>query len=288
MELTALRAAVERALLTELARQGEFFVPVSSSNRHIHLSQSDADRLFGPGYSFEKLRNLVQSGQYACREQVVLETPKGRLTLRVLGPCRKETQAELSLTEAIGLGLEPVVRMSGDLSGTPGGTLLHGERRVILPRGIMVAARHLHMAPHQALAYGLKDGDRVSLVAEGVRPTAFGDVAVRVGEAHLLEAHLDRDETNAAALPGQGLCRLIKEGEPPSPRKKEPVLPAVPTAKLGKIQRALVTEEAVKAAHQEGQTVVLLDRKAIVTPLARDAALQYRIELRRTQGGDLP
>lgn len=288
MELTALRAAVERVLLTELARKGEYFVPVSSSNRHIHLSQRDADRLFGPGYLFEKLRDLVQPGQYACKEQVVLETPKGRLALRVLGPCRKETQVELSLTEAIGLGLEPVVRMSGDLSGTPGGTILHGDRRVDLPQGIMVAARHLHMTPHQAQAYGLKDGDQVSLVAEGVRPTVFGGVVVRVGDAHLLEAHLDRDETNAAALSGQGLCRLIKEGEQPLPRREELVLSTVPAAKLGKFQRALVTEEAVKAAHQGGQSVLLLDQKAIVTPLARDAALQYRIELRRKQGGNIP
>lgn len=288
MELTSLRAVVERALLTELARGGEFFVPVSSSNRHIHLSQRDADRLFGPEYTFQKLRDLAQPGQYACREQVVLETPKGRLHLRVLGPCRKETQVELSVTDAIGLGLDPVVRMSGDLSGTPGGTILSGEEQVHLPRGIIVAERHLHMASHQAQAYHLKDGDRVSLVAEGVRPTVFGGVVVRVGEAHSLEAHLDRDETNAAALFPQGLCRLVHQKKPSLSPGKVPMPITAPVFKREKGQRTLVTEEAVKAAYQGGQSVLLLDQKTIVTPLARDAALQYRIQLRRQQGGSMP
>ena len=110
-----LRAAVQRVLLTELARAGEAFVPVVSSNRHCHLSQRDVEQLFGPGYQLTKMRELVQPGQFACNERVTIETEKGKLTLRVVGPARDRTQVELALTDAIKLGLRPPIRMSGEL-----------------------------------------------------------------------------------------------------------------------------------------------------------------------------
>ena len=78
-----LRAAVERVILSELAKIGEPYVPVMSSNRHCHLSQADVERLFGPGYQLTKMRDLVQPGQYACNERVTIETEKGKMTLQI-------------------------------------------------------------------------------------------------------------------------------------------------------------------------------------------------------------
>ena len=109
-----LRAAVERVILSELAKIGEPYVPVMSSNRHCHLCQADVERLFGAGYRLTKLRDLVQPGQFACNERVTIETEKGKLTLRVVGPARGKTQVELALTDAIKLGLRPPIRMSGE------------------------------------------------------------------------------------------------------------------------------------------------------------------------------
>ena len=276
MDERALRITVERIVLTELAKSGELIVPVNSSNRHIHLCQQDVDRLFGAGYQLKKLRDLAQPGQYACEERVTLETPKGRLNLRVVGPVRKETQVELSFTEMVKLGIPPMVRMSGDSAGTPGGVISNGDRKVTLERGIMVAARHLHMTDAQAQAYGLKNGDIVSLLAEGIRETVFNNVIVRCGAGHDLEAHIDKDEANAALLNDGALCKIIKQTQTTQAAVKAPT--AV-SAKSDKNQRRLITEDDVKAAHAAGLTSVPHDEKDIITPLAKDAAWELGIEL---------
>ena len=205
-----LRAAVERVILSELAKIGEPYVPVTSSNRHCHLCQADVERLFGAGYRLTKLRDLVQPGQFACNERVTIETEKGKTTLRVVGPARDRTQVELSLTDAIKLGLRPPIRMSGELEGSPGGVLSSGNARITLSSGVIVAARHLHMSPEEAQAFDLRDGDVVSLRVEGPRPATLDGFIVRSGAAHRLEAHIDTDEANACALRDGQLCRVIR------------------------------------------------------------------------------
>jgi len=272
MDEKQFRGMVERIILTRLAAAGERFVPVAASARHVHLSRRDIDRLFSLGYQPRKLRDLTQPGQYACQERVALETPKGRLMLRVLGPPREETQVELSAGDTVKLGLPPVIRMSGELEGTPGGLLVNGDKRLELPRGIIVARRHLHISHREAAAYGLGDGDTVSLTAEGERPLVFRGVIVRVGEEYLLEAHIDQDEANAAALGEGALWRLSTEAA--TPPKKEPTSPA-----KGRRGRALVTEEDVRAAYKAGETRLYHPTDAIITPLARDAARSYGIKL---------
>ena len=105
------------------------------------------------------------------------------MALRVVGPARKETQIERSFTDAVKLGLKPPIRMSGDLEGSPGCTLTNGDRRVTIPRGVIVAERHLHLATDEAEAFGVKDGDVVSLVVEGPRPgTLDGGDVMMVGD----------------------------------------------------------------------------------------------------------
>ena len=214
MNQNELAGVVLRIVLTEVARRGERFVPVNSSGRHVHLSQADVERLFGAGYRLTKLRDLMQPGQYACNETVTLTCEKGSTSLRVVGPARKETQIELSYTDCAKLGVKPVLRMSGDTAGTPGCTLSNGERRVTLDHGVIVAARHLHMSPTEAAAYGLKDGDTVALVVEGERAATLDNLVVRSGEAHSLEAHIDKDEANACGVADGQLCRIVLRGEP--------------------------------------------------------------------------
>jgi putative phosphotransacetylase len=211
---------------------------------------------------------------------VTLETPKGKLVLRVVGPVRKETQIELSVTEMVKLGITPMVRMSGDSAGTPGGVISNGDAKVTLERGIMVAARHLHMSDAQAKTYGLKDGDNVSLHAEGIRDTVFNNVIVRCGDGHELEAHIDKDEANAAGLTDGALCRIFKQSVQTFASRStvnavsSPMKPA-----KAKKERRLITEDDVKAAHAAGFTTVPHDENDIITPLAKDAAWELGLEL---------
>jgi putative phosphotransacetylase len=279
-----LRGIIQRLVLVEMARLGHTYAPVMSSNRHCHLSREDTDRLFGPGYQLTKLRDLVQPGQYACNEKVTMETPKGAVSLRVVGPIRKETQVELSLTDSAKLGLKPPVRMSGRLEDTPGCILKQGDRNITIPRGVIVAARHIHMSAEEAAAYGVKNGDTVSLEVEGPRATTLGNVIVRSGEGHVLEVHIDKDEANACGLEDGTLCRVIVPGRAPKAETpaatRQPSEPAKPTMlDLTGEKARLITEEDVLRAHINGYRVIRYGKDAILTPLARDAAREKRVEL---------
>lgn len=280
MDGKQLRDYVLRVLLAELARQGDFRVPVNASNRHIHLSRNDADALFSPGYELTKLRDLAQPGQYACKEQLMMQTDAGQLLLRVVGPLRRETQIELSFSEAISLKLEPMLRISGSIEGTPGCYLSNGGNRVHIERGVIVAARHMHMSPQEAQIYGLKNGDMVSLHVTGPREAIFSQVIVRSGPGHVLEAHLDREEANACGLADGQLCQIIKADNSSAPSLQPPTKMAATLVRESK-GRGLLSEEDVLAVIHSGQTALRFDKNTIVTPLARDTARENNIELIR-------
>ena len=313
MNQKELAGVVLRLVLAEVAKQGERFVPVNSSGRHVHLSQPDVERLFGAGYRLTKLRDLLQPGQFACNETVTMQCGKGEVSLRVVGPTRPETQIELNYTDCFKLGIPPVVRMSGDTAGTPGCVLANGERRVTLDHGVIVAARHLHMSPTEAAAYGLRDGDTVALAVEGARATTFDKLVVRSGEAHSLEAHIDKDEANACGLQDGQLCRIVPYGQikavspssiappvpAPAPQLPEVHAPAQP-AMAGELKtyvpqkaaeikttmldltgepHCLITEDDVLAADRQQYKLIRHTADAIITPLARDAAAAKGIAL---------
>lgn len=185
-------------------------VPVGVSNRHIHLSQADLEILFGPGYRLRPLRELSQPGEYAAEEVVTIVGPRGVIEgLRVLGPPREHTQVEVSLTDSYRLGLKPPVRESGDLEGTPGIAVVGPRGALTLPRGVILAARHIHMDPETAARCGLKDGQRVQVQVPGERGLVFGNVIIRIKPTYRLELHLDTDEANAALLKNGDVVQIL-------------------------------------------------------------------------------
>lgn len=184
------------------------FLEVEASGRHVHLTEAAALTLFGHGLT--ALRPLSQPGQFVCKERVSLRGPKGELhKVAVLGPCRRENQVELSLTDCVTLGISAPVRLSGRVEGSPGITLLNGERELSLERGVIVAQRHIHMHPEDAARRGIADGDRVRLQVFGSRPAIFEQVPVRVHPNFATCAHLDYDEANACGLKKGGLGRIL-------------------------------------------------------------------------------
>jgi putative phosphotransacetylase len=186
-------------------------VEIGLSNKHLHLSREHIDILFGKGYELTPTKDLKQPGQFACDEKVDVEGPKGSIKgLRILGPARAETQVELALTDARGLGIKAPVRESGKLEGTPGCRLTGPAGAVELDHGVMVALRHVHLSPSEAAEAGLKDKDIVSVKLEGERSLVFNEVLVRSGEAHSRELHLDTDEGNAAGCNSGELAEIIK------------------------------------------------------------------------------
>lgn len=185
-------------------------LPIALSNKHVHLSQADVDALFGEGYQLTPFKPLSQPGQYACEEKVTVVGPKGQQTMRVLGPVRPESQVEVSLADARGLGLSVPVRQSGDIDGTPAFKLVGPKGEVECQKGIIVAARHIHMSLEDAEKFGVKDKDVVSVKTEGLRGLTFHNVLVRASEKFALEMHVDIEEGNAAGVKNGDLVELIK------------------------------------------------------------------------------
>lgn len=178
-----------------------FKVSVGISNRHIHLSQEHINALFGTGYSLTKIKDLSQPGQFACEETVTLIGPKGALQgVRVLGPARKASQVELTGTDTFKIGVKPPVRDSGKIEETPGIDVEGPKGRVHLAQGVIIAARHIHMTPQDAMRYSLKDGDRVRVAVPGPRGGVLEQVLVRVNPDYALDFHVDTDEGNAFGL----------------------------------------------------------------------------------------
>lgn len=186
--------------LEHLALQvvNRMFIEVEASGRHVHLTKEQSQILFG--CTLEPSRPLSQPGQFVSKQRVSIVGPKGSFAnVAVLGPERKEGQVEISLTDAVSLGLTPPIRLSGQIQNTPGILLRGPVGELTLPCGVIVAQRHIHLDPESAKVRGLKDGDVVKVKMLTCRPVIFEDVVVRVHPSFSPRVHIDFDEANACA-----------------------------------------------------------------------------------------
>lgn len=189
-----------------------FQVTVGVSNRHLHLSPSDVEALFGEGHTLTVKKMLSQPGEFASEETVTLIGPKGTLPgVRILGPARNHSQVELALTDAIKLGLKVPVRDSGNLEDAPGVEVANGDKKIIISHGAIAAMRHLHMTEEDAQKFGVQDKDLVKVVFDGPRGGVFHNVIVRVNPNYALDFHIDTDEANAFGIKNGDLATVIAE-----------------------------------------------------------------------------
>lgn len=186
-------------------------VLVEVSARHVHVSDADLAALFGEGYQLTVKKMLSQPGQFATNEKVTVVGPRGEMKMSILGPTRKESQVEISLTDARTLGLTALVRESGDLEGTMGCKLVGPAGEVELSKGVIAAKRHIHFQTADAEAMGIKDKDVVSVKIDTKgRSLVFGDVVCRVNPNYALAMHIDTDEGNAVGYAGVTYGEIIK------------------------------------------------------------------------------
>ncbi len=186
-------------------------VLVEISARHVHVSEEHLEILFGKGYKLTPKKDLSQPGQYACEERVTVVGPKKELAgVSILGPCRKATQVEVSLTDARSIGVKAPIRESGDIAGSGACKLIGPAGEVELTEGVIAAKRHIHMTTADAEKYGITDSQIVSvkIPTEG-RALIFGDVVARVSDSYALAMHLDTDEANAAGIPGSCIGEIL-------------------------------------------------------------------------------
>ena len=184
------------------------FIPLEASGRHVHLTEAQAQVLFG--HKLTAKRPLSQPGQFLAEERVTVVGPKGEFqNVAVLGPERKEAQVEISLTDGRTLGITPPVRLSGDVSGSPGAVVQGPMGQIRLDKGVICAQRHIHMTPEDANRFGVRDGQRVRLQTFTMRPVILEDTVVRISPQFATFAHLDYDEANACGFRDGDLGRLL-------------------------------------------------------------------------------
>ena len=210
LNISAITEAVLKALEKTNANEGD--IPLGISNRHVHLSREHVDALFGAGYELTPIKDLVQPGQYACKEQLTIVGPSLRPIekVRVLGPVRSASQVEISRTDAFTLKVSPPVRESGKIEGSAPITLIGPKGVVTLKEGCIIANRHIHMSLEDGEKFGVKDNEYVDVDAVGVRRTRFFDVQVRVHKDFRLEMHLDTDDANAAGLKNGDKLSIVR------------------------------------------------------------------------------
>jgi len=188
-----------------------FSIPVEISNHHVHLTRDSLDILYGKDYELTKLRDLSQPGEFASNEQVSIISANMKVIekVRILGPLREYTQAELSITDGYFLGLDLPTRISGNIKGSPSIIFIGPKGVLTLSEGAIRAARHIHMTPKDTEHYGVKDEDRVKVEVSGEHGVIYKDVVIRVSSRSKLALHLDTDEANAGNVKGTGLARIL-------------------------------------------------------------------------------
>lgn len=215
MTSATLESMIMEAVLKEISDRGQrpqsvlmktevkdLTIPIGVSARHVHVTREDLAVLFGEGYELTKHKDLM-GGQFAAKEQVTIVGANLRVieNVRILGPERKASQVEVSKTDARKLGINAPIRESGDVAGSMPITLVGPKGAIYLKEGCIVAMRHIHMSPQDALGFGVKDKQIVSVkTGEGARKGVLSNVLIRVHESYTLEMHIDTDEANGLGI----------------------------------------------------------------------------------------
>lgn len=192
----------------------ELKIPVGVSARHVHLTREDLDILFGNGYELKRKKELM-GGQFASEEVVTiagsrLSTIEG---VRILGPLRSKTQVEISKTDAVKLGLDPPVRESGNIEKSETITIVGPKGALHIKEGCIIAKRHIHMKPEDAIKFNVHDNERVSVKVPGDRGGVLENVQIRIDKSFSLEMHIDTDESNAFGIKCGNLVEILKSSQ---------------------------------------------------------------------------
>ena len=209
-----IEAAVRKAIAdtNQAVADANGEIKIGVSQRHIHLSQEDLETLFGKGYKLT-VKKVLMGREFASNEVVTLVGPslKSIENVRVLGPVRKNTQVEISKTDTFVLKVSPPVRPSGNVEGSERLVVVGPKGSVYLKEGVIIANRHIHLTPAYAEKHGIKDNDYVDVLVEGIKPTKFFDVQVRVRDDFNVEMHIDTDDANSTGLKNGDLVKIIKD-----------------------------------------------------------------------------
>lgn len=246
-------------------------VPAEVSAKHIHLDKNALEQLFGTGYALKPKRDLSQPGQFLSEERVKLVTANGVIdNVAVLGPLRDHVQVELSATDARELGVNPPLRLSGDLRDAADVIIVGPKGAYDARSSTIIAKAHVHMTGKDASRFGVSDGEHVRVHLEGQRPVTFDDVIVRVTEKSSLALHIDYDEANAALFSSGSavIIRKKSQEQPSQPHSTLKMADCMAAKGGGCSGKNLITEECAREMVAQGITEPA--KGSIITPAAKD------------------
>jgi len=187
-------------------------IPIWISNKHIHLTKEDANKLFGEKYKFNKVNNLSQTWQYATIETLNIKWPKWTIEdIRIILPFRKETQIEILKQDSFKLWIDTPIRLSWDLANTPGIKIIGPKWEVDKKKWLIIAQRHLHISQTQAKKNNIKQWDILSIKTKWIRSITFHNVQARISKDWNLDFHIDREEAHAAGITQNTTWMIIQE-----------------------------------------------------------------------------
>lgn len=283
----AIRQVVKKAMVEES------FVELEASGRHVHLSREAIDYLFGVGYQLTIAKELSQPGQFACKERITIKGPKGKFeNVVILGPERKASQVEVSLTDAVVLGEKVPVRESGHIEGTPGITLIHKDRELKLDEGLIAAKRHIHVSPEDAEKLQVKNHEMVQVKVFGERSLIFDEVVIRISPNYRTFMHIDFDEANACGFKKGMVVKVIKKDcNQPSVDYNQIKQVSQPNQQVenepeqnktaAELNKKIITESDLQKIFLQKTYHVLIPENSIITPLAEDYIRKHKLEIQR-------
>lgn len=274
MQENLVRKIVEEVLQQVLKKQPSLQhngkIPIGVSARHVHLSQSEVEQLFGENYQLTPKFQLSQPGQFATEETVVIAGPKGSIErVRILGPARALSQVEISWTDAMKIGVKPPLRISGDIKDSSPITLIGPRGSVLLKEGLIIAQAHIHMTPDDSVRLQVVDGQCVQIKVEGIRPIILSNVIIRVSERYQLEMHIDTDEANAGLVQQGAWAEIVHAHaiEQMNSKETQPVISQSDKKLSYHFEKKLLSQ--VEVLEIEAQEIIV-PKKTIVTALAYD------------------
>lgn len=188
-------------------------IPIDIIPSHIHLSEADQVTLFGASHALTIGEHLSQTGQVAYEESLnVRGTLKRSISLRVLGPCRENTQVELTPTEAQLLGIVAPTARSGDNSEAADCMLDGPLGNVRAVASVIIPQPHLHCSDAEAAHLRLQNGKMVTVDIVGDRPCILHDVVVRVHPTYRIRLHIHPDLARENWLTGVMHGRIRENG----------------------------------------------------------------------------
>lgn len=186
-------------------------IKVGVSNRHVHLDKETFEFLFGNA-DFYSIKELSQDREFMSNLTVCIKTDKDIIEkVRVVGPLREKTQIEISKTDAYKLGINPPVRMSGDLNNSESAYLCYEDKTILIKSGVIIANRHIHCNPDEAKKYQLYDGKVLNVKVNSERGGILDKVIVKIKDNYKLELHIDTDEANAFFINNGDVVEIIGE-----------------------------------------------------------------------------